>query len=290
MAYLYLVASVFCLSFSSTCAGFFNRKFTDGKNRTPLYNLIVCCTVVIGWGLIWAFRYSFDSAVLPYSLGFGVCYAVGTIMTPLCIRYGPVSLTSLVIQVSVACVTVWGFFFWADTRVTPFSIIGLLLVVTSLALCLSGKKGEQKKISIKWVVFATLLFFGNAGCSIFQKEEQIHFEGAHAPMMMFFATAFAMLAAIVIFLISPKEQAKDTVKRAGYIPAISAVLNLLLNLFIILLASSTISPTVIYPVISVGGLAVSMLLSVVCFRERLTPVQWVGIGLGAIAVTLLNLG
>ena len=308
MAYFYLIASVFCISFSGACAGFFDRRMGDGKNRTAIYNLILMIAVVAEWGVLWAIDFSFDPAVFPYVFIFSAGYALGTIMTPLALRYGPLSLTSLVLQVSVACVTVWGFIFWEDTKVTVLSVVGLALVVISLTLCLTGKKKPEaegngdgglgeKKVTGKWILFAALLFFGNAACSIAQREEQIRFAGvegkimnAHGAMLMFFATLLSLVAGVVLFLCSPKQDSGKAFKRAGYIPVISATLNVLLNLFVILMAGTSLSPAVIYPVLAVGGLAISILISLVCFRERLTRLQWLGLLVGAVAVVLLNLG
>ena len=61
------------------------------------------------------------------------------------------------------------------------------------------------------------------------------------------------------------------------------------NLFVIFLATSPISPSVIYPVIAVGGLSVSSIFSLVVFKEKLYWWQWLGILVGAVAVVLLSI-
>ena len=45
--------------------------------------------------------------------------------------------------------------------------------------------------------------------------------------------------------------------------------------------------SVVYPVISVGGLILTALASLLLFKEKLRPAQWAGMGLGCVSVILL---
>lgn len=289
MPYFYLISSVLFTASLSVCAAFFDRSVTDGRDHTPLYNLILLSVAFVLWGIFYGFDFSFEPGVLLFSTGFGICYATGTVGIALSVRYGPVSLTSLMLQTSMACSTIWGFFFWDDTDVTVIAVIGLILVVISLVLCLSGKK-DEKKFTAKWFLPGAMAFCGNAGCVIFQKSEQLRYEGRHGSMLMFFSMILSLAVCAVMFVRSEKRDEGKLFRRVWYLPVISSVANVLLNLFVIRLAQTTLSPTVIYPVIAAGGLAVATLASVLIFRERLSRVQWIGVAVGASAIVLLNLG
>ena len=78
-------------------------------------------------------------------------------------------------------------------------------------------------------------------------------------------------------------------KRTTPFPLIAGLSNVGLNLFVILLAGTNISTNLIYPVIGVGGLAVTLLFSQFVFKEKLRPAQWIGIVVGTIATVLLSL-
>lgn len=291
MPYFYLIFCVIAISVSSVCAEFFNRRFTDGRDRTPFYILITACVALLGWAILWAFDSGFERGVLAYSLVFSVGYMLSMTFFTLAVRTGPVSLTSLFLQISNTSAAVWGFFFWEDTEATVFAVVGLVLVVVSLALCLLGKRTDgEKKITPRWILFVALMFLGNGSCTIIQKEEQLRFHGSYGSMMMFFAMLFVFGMSLIVFFCSPKQGTRETMKRAGWLPAVGATCNVVLNLFVIRLAKTSLSPSVIYPVLAVGGLALTTLISVICFRERLSRVQWAGLGLGAVAVALLNLG
>ena len=56
-----------------------------------------------------------------------------------------------------------------------------------------------------------------------------------------------------------------------------------------LMAMTDLSPSLIYPVVSVGGLAVVTIFSLFVFKEKMYPKQWFGVAIGAVAVVLLSI-
>lgn len=291
MPYVYLTLSVFFLASGSIFGGFYNRKNEERRGTAPLYNLILMCSVLLGWGILFLTAPSFDAGVLPYAIGFGAAYTLCQLGLINALRTGPVALTSLLLQLSLIGVTAWGFFFWDAPFTLPVGI-GLLLVAISLWLCLyPGKRGEKtgERISLKWLIFAMMAFVGNAGCSIIQRTQQMKYEGQHGNLLMLIAIACGTVFALVQYLRSDRTDTRVILKSSALFPVGAGVCNMLLNLFMILLATSPISPNLIYPVIAVGGLAVTSLFSLLAFKEKLRWWQWVGIAVGAAAVALLSL-
>ena len=292
MPYFYLIGAVVSVSATNILASLYNRKHTDTKGATDLYNLVYGIVVWLIWTVLYAMDFSFDARVLLYSLGFGVSYAVGIIGMIYAFK-GPVALTSLIIQMSLIGTTVWGFLFWG-ADFTPLVGIGLVLVAVSLFLCLYKGKKEEGEFSWKWLIAVSCAFVGNAGCTIVQRSQQTAFNGEYGNMLMSFATFVSLLVALVLYLRGDKKGrrvASQTVLRSPSIayPIAGGVGNLLLNVFVMLLATSVLSPSLVYPVIAVGGLAVVTLFSLFVFKEKMRWWQWIGIAVGAIAVGLLSL-
>jgi drug/metabolite transporter (DMT)-like permease len=205
-------------------------------------------------------------------------------------------LTSLFISLSLIGVTVWGFFFWN----TPFTLLvglGLVLVVTAVTLCLYKGKGKDSKeqeksgrtISFKWIVFVLLAFVGNAGATIVQRTQQMACNGQHGNLLMFIATGLASVAFAIAYMVKDASDFKKILKTTGYFPMIAGGCNFGLNLFVILLASSSLSPSLIYPVMSVGSLACITVASIFLFKEKMKWWQWLGVAIGATAVAILSL-
>lgn len=289
MPYLYLVASVICMSTSSVFGSFYNRKNVGRKNTSPLYNFLQLITVCVGWWVLFLMDFSFDPTVLLYALGFGACYTLCTIALINALKTGPITLTSLFSQLSLIAVTIWGFIFW-DEPISPIVIVGLVLVVVAITLCLyKGKEANAKGFSWKWLIFAVLAFAGNAGCTIIQNTQQMVFEEKHGNMLMAFATLISMIVCAVVFFRSDKSDAKLIAKTSWFFPVLAGAFNIVLNVCVMKMATSTIPASLRFPVLAVGGLTITTFFSVLVFKERLKWWQWVGFVLGVISVVLLSI-
>ena len=137
---------------------------------------------------------SFNAAVLPYSFLFALSYSVAVVFSVLAIEQGPLALTSLIMQYSLMIPTVYGFF--GDGRPSPFLYIGIAFLLVSLLFINIKKKGD-KRISIKWGVYAFLAFAGNGLCSTFQMIQQDRFSGGYKSEFMI--VAYFMSALIMLF-------------------------------------------------------------------------------------------
>lgn len=291
MPYVYLICAIVLMPMLSLVAREFNRKNEGEENTAPFYNFLVCAAACLTWGVIYAFDFSFEPKALLYSLGFGVCYAVIVVSLLKALAAGPTSLTVLIQKFSLIVTTVWGFAVWGswDKHAAPFIISGLVLVAFSLVLSLYSGKKSQEKISLKWAAYTFMAFAGNAACSIIQKQQQLDFNGAHGPMFMFFAMLTAALIYLGIFLASEKPDVKKLISTSWAYPLTAGVSNAFGNMCIVLLATSALSPNLIYPAIAVGGLAMTSVISAWLFKEKLKWWQWVGILVGALAVALLSI-
>lgn len=244
-------------------------------------------TICLGWWVLFAFDFSFDSSVLFYSVGYGISFALCTFSVINALKTGPIAISTLIVQISGLAVSVWGLIFW-DSPLTPFVIIGFILVVISMSFCLSKSGKEENGFSLKWLFFALLSFVSNAACGIIQRTQQIMFDGKYGNMMMSFAMLFAVAVGVVLYFKSDKTDTKVMVKTSWYYPALSGSFNVVFNLLIMLMATTALSPSLIYPAISLGGITITTLFSTIYFKERLSRKQWLGLLIGAVAVALLS--
>lgn len=107
--------------------------------------------------------------------------------------------------------------------------------------------------------------------------------------MMFFATLLALVICLISYLRSDRSDSASIFKGAGVIPFVSGACNVANNYFVILLSTSALSPSLVYPVIGVGALMVVTLFSLIVLKEKITKTQWLGMFLGAVATVLLSL-
>lgn len=288
MPYIYLIISVFMSAASSVFGQLFNRQNEGKKDTSAFYNFLLLTSVCIGWGIMYVFDFSFDISVLLYSLSFAVCYTVCNMGVINALKYGPTTLTSVFVGLSLILTTVWGFIFW-DAKITAVVLVGLALVVIAIYLCLYTNNKEEKAFSWKWLFFVLLAFFGNAGCTIVQRTQQVRFHGQHGKMLMLFATLFSAIACSVLYLRSDRSDTVKMLKQSWWAPVCAGVCNVILNAFVMLMALTTLSPSLIYPVIGVGGLGVVTLFSLLVLKEKMHWWQWLGLGIAMVAIWLLSL-
>ena len=163
------------------------------------------------------------------------------------------------------------------------------MVVCAITLCLYTKEKDEKPISLKWLFYVVLAFFGNAGCTIIQRTQQMQYNGQHGKMLMLFAMGFSALVYLFTYLRSDKSDMVVMLKKFGWIPVCAGICNLISNALVMLMAITDLSPSLIYPVIGVGGLAVVTIFSLFVFKEQMYLWQWLGVAVGAVAVALLSM-
>jgi drug/metabolite transporter (DMT)-like permease len=293
MPYLLLIGAVLSNASAGIVSPAFSRKYENLKNGTGFFNAVYAFSACLAWLILFLIHPSFDWGVVLYALGFGAFYVCGSLGYLQALKTGPIMLTSLFIALSLIAVTVWGFFFW-NTEFTWLVAIGLVLVAIAIYLCLNkggaeDTQEEKHPISLKWLFFVALGFVGNAGCTIVQRNQQIAYGGRHGELLMVIATAFAGCVMLGMYLKGDKSDFQPLLKKTSVYPIASGVFNFGVNLFVILLASTALSPSLIYPVLSVGGLAITTVASIFLFKEKMKWWQWLGVVIGAAAVAILSI-
>ena len=287
MDYLFLLAAMLASALLSIMSSLFGNHNPNVKNSSYLYTVIVTFSATVTWGVVCCLNEGIKVEAIGYSLIYGTFYTMAMIGMFKAYQIGSVSLTAFVKQLSLIVVSLWGFIFWKNT-LTANVAIGIFLIIGALYLCLKPDKSGLKKTTAQWCVFAFLLLVGNAGCSITQKYQQIAFDGNVEYAFMLFGTAVSFLVSLGLYLRKGIYRPKVSKYTLVY-PVIGGISSALLNLFVLRLISSEISESIIFPGIAVGGLAVTMLFSLVFYHEKLSTRQWIGLSIGVIALVFLNI-
>ena len=288
--YFLLICALFANASLSLFNSFFQKKNRDKVCSAQLYNLVMISSVILTWGVIWALEGGFSTKVIPYSIIFGVGYSLAIIGLFNAIKCGPVALSTLILQLSLIATAVWGFFFW-DSAVTLPVIIGLILVAVSLFCCIYTKKSDsENRVSLKWIFWVSVCFIGNSAASIIARVQQIDFGGQNKGQFITLATVITLFITIVMYAKSDKRDSVSVLKKSGYLPMISGVLNALYSVLILALATSkVVSASLLYPTVGVGSIALVSLFAQFVLKEKMTKLQWTGLAIGAVATALLSL-
>ena len=232
-------------------------------------------------------KLTFTSELWIYSILFAVSYAVAVAFNFLAIATGPLSLTALIVQYSLAVPAIYGLVV-LDEPVTPFLIGGILLLMISLILINLEKKGEGKKITLKWGIFALLAFLGNGCCSTVGKVQQMNCGGEGKSEFMIAALLIASSSLFVTALFAERKVIIPSLKKGAVWCLLYGLANGVCN-FLALVLASRMPASVLYPLISAGGIVAAIAVSVTIYREKLSKSQLLGVILGILAIVAFNL-
>ncbi len=281
MDYLLLISVIVLLPLQSIVKKPFTNKVHDkgAYTFTAILSLVALVFfVVTGKGFEWNVGY------LPYSIGFAVSYIAANVFAVLAIATGSVSLSSLIIKFSLLLPTAYGLFL--GEGISNFFVVGMVLLIASMILINKPEKGE--KFSFKWLIFALLSFLGNGMCSVTQKMHQQQFATAYKNEFMIVALAVSVIVSVILALCVER---KNTVHYAkvGFIPAaLCGLFNGTVNLFVMIL-NNRIPASLMFPLISAGGIIIVYLISRFFYKEKLSKSQFIGLLVGIASVVFLNL-
>lgn len=229
---------------------------------------------------------SFNVAFLPYSLMFALFYCMATVFNVLAVANGSLSLTSLLISYSLMLPTFFGLIFLDDPVGIGF-IPGIALLVISL-LFINGKSGEKCGITLKWVIQVVIALASNGMCSVVQKLQQIRFNGEYKNEFMIAALLAVTVVMAVAVLLKERSEIRLYIKAGRLWGMLCGIMNGVVNLFV-MLASATMSMSLLFPLISAGGIITTFFASRFLYKERLTKLQLAGLITGVAAVVFLNI-
>lgn len=262
------------------------KPYTQKTNGNGVYFYSTLLSLAaLAFFVVTSSELSFSLSFVPYSVAFAVSYAIATLFAVLAIAHGSLSLTSLIISYSLMIPTFYGLLFLKDDMGKGF-IVGLVSLIISLFLI--NKKDGDVGFSFLWIIYVILAFVGNGMCSVFQKMQQEAFEGAYKNEFMIVALAIVTLVMLVLTLIKERNELKSYAKAGWHLALICGAMNGLVNLFVMIL-SNRMKVSVMFPLISAGGLVVTYLVSRFFYKEKLTKIQFVGFIFGLMAVVFLNI-
>ena len=294
---LLLITAIVGISIQQISQKAYNKKVGGGAFIFSAASALVAMLVFL---IASKGELSFQMEVVGYSVLFAVGYCMALAFSFLAIANGSLSLTSLVLQFSLIIPTFYGIFFLQE-ETDFFLFAGIALLVASIVLVnipVGEKKGKnaetekteknQNKTTWKWALFALLMFIGNGGCSTVQKMQQIHFNGLYKSEFMIVALIITTVALVVISLFTERKEMLPALKKGVGYYAVYGVANGISNLIVLLLATK-MSSSIVYPVLSAGGIVITSFVSVFVYKEKMNLFQKIGLILGVLAIVALNI-
>jgi drug/metabolite transporter (DMT)-like permease len=252
-------------------------------------NYVTCVLI----GNIWAGR-SFDLSSLASQswIGFaavqGILLAVNFYLLAYTAQRAGVAIAALASRLSVAIPSFLAFILYGDS-LTLMKVAGLCAALLALYLCTAPDKNSSSTVRLFQIM--PLLVFITFGCyfSILKYLQAYYLDGSsyHAYVMSGFIFAFVSSIAIGVSrrVFSSAEFRMKHIYAGIFLGAINYIA---VYALLEVLALKGWESSQLFPIYSVGVVAVSAILAMLFFRERLSRQKAMGLAVGMAAVALLN--
>lgn len=293
MNYLLLLLS----TLASGAKGVMCKKIgsdASNKNRMFLYNGVIFLTASLIILISLSDRLGEVVGLSRYSFLLALAFAFFLLFTQtseiLAMTFGSVSLTMLIFSCGFLIPIFYGCIFLGE-GISEFQIVGLGILVVSMVLIISPKKGE--KISFPWLIFSALAMLGSGINAVIQKIHQASdYKNELLPFLfwaLFFSSIFSFIACFLTRGSTSEKESKQISLRASVtFLLLGGICVGVLNILNLRLAGK-IPAVVQFPIYSIGSMIITGLAGKFIFRETLSRKNFIGFGIGCIAITIIAL-
>ncbi len=293
MNYLLLILS----TFAAAAKGIMCKKIgsdTDNKKRMFLYNGVIFFTASSVILIALSARLGDVVGLSTYSFLLALAFAFFLLFTQtteiLAMNFGSVSLTMLIYSCGFLIPIFYGRIF-LDESISLYQIAGLVILIASMVLIISPKRGER--ISFAWLIFSALAMLGSGTNAVIQKVHQASEYKNELLPFLFWALLFSSLFSFIACFLtrggtSERESKKSSVSSTVIFLTLGGICVGLLNVLNLQLAGK-IPAVVQFPTYSIGSIIITGLAGKFIFRETLSHKKLIGFGIGCVAITVIAL-
>ncbi len=282
--YLLLLVTTLLMSGQSVATKQYNKK---RFNAPIIYTVMAALSALPVFIISSGFKLQFTLETLMYSAFFALAYASSLIGITVAIACGPLSISTVIQSYSLIIPTIYGIIF-LEEPLKKTTVIGFVLLVISLFAVNYVKGNSNSKISLKWVLSIIIGFIGNGMCATVQKMQQVASGGKYKSELMIMALIIVCVALTVFSFFTEKKTVIPSIKGGWYWAAAYGIFNGIVNLLVLILGGR-IPVSILFPVITAGGIVLSSALAIFFYKEKLSKIQLIGVLIGIISIIFLNI-
>lgn len=169
-------------------------------------------------------------------------------------------------------------------------IAGIIIVLAAVVMTSLKKKSEEFNTKMLFLPF--ILFIGAGGCDAYYEfTKEYYLPESDLPL---FNSSVFFISAFLGFIVMVVNMAKGSLKidRTSVIGGLVLSVPNFFSFYMLYKAlnSPGLQSSVVFPVNSMSIVALSALLSVIIFKEKLSTMNWLGIALAIVAIAMIAFG
>ena len=274
MEYLWILLADFLMAVDFSLNKLYQKKFGATPAAGYRFNFFVgILKMLIFWGINgFSVEFHAYSGVMAAMMAF-VCFCY-VLLGQQILKVSQVALYTLFLMLGGMCVPyLWGAIVLHE-ELTVFRVLGLIVIAAALILMNVCEKPPKKQL-----LMCVAVFLLNGCCSVISKEHQISAREtvSSAGFVMLTGAATAIFGLIGMCMERLRKQPAALIQggRGLGILALSAVIGGV-SYLLQLIGAEKIPATALYPMLSGGSIALSVLTGWLFFREKPNRRLWIG--------------
>lgn len=223
---------------------------------------------------------------LMFALIYGVLLIFAQWFYTIALGAGNTALCSTVYSLGFIIPTLSGAIFWSEA----FSLLDLIGICCAVAaiFCSGGAPKKKENSDKKYFIPLVVSMLSSGGLGVMQKIQQKSDVSNERTEFLIIAFALAAIFSFFVSLFANKERTAKESMGAFWTAAGVGVAFGACNLLNTALAGMLPS-TVFFPTLNIGVIVLTMLCSVIFFKERMRKKEILVLSLGGVSILLLNI-
>ncbi len=224
-----------------------------------------------------------SSPWLPFSGIIGITFITVFFVFALSAQKAGIAVTSVSSKMSVVIPVSIGIMAYGEL-LTTVKLAGI--IASLLAFYLTFRKKEKVKADWRILILPVLLFLGNGANDTLTKHAQLFYVGDDTLLFLSGVFVSSMIIGSAMMLIRKIRNPRPLALRSVIAGLWLGFLNFFSSYYF-LLGLGIYESSVFFPIFNVSIVGLSALTGFFFFRERLTPINWIGIALALVAILLI---
>ncbi|MCF8371462.1 MAG: DMT family transporter [Bacteroidales bacterium] len=199
-----------------------------------------------------------------------------------------ISVTTVSTKMSVVVPILFSILYDPQDKISLIKALGIGLAL--VALFLSVYKKRTEKLEMKFVFLPVILFFGMGLVDSFVKfAQQDYLDDNNLPMFTAFTFAGALFTGLIVLAVLRYPIKNFLSIKAWVIGILLGSANFGSMYFLVrALEYGNFASSAVFGINNIGIVSVSVFLALLFFKERLKPINWIGILVAVMAIWILS--
>jgi drug/metabolite transporter (DMT)-like permease len=235
----------------------------------------------------------YNNPWFPYAIIIGILFVIMFVLIAKSSQTAGIAITTVASKMSVIVPISFSLIYDPTDHISLLKTIGIILALLSVLFTIYRKKGI--KVDARYLYLPAILFIGMGVVDSIIKFAQFKYIDNGASTY-FSAVLFsiATITGIITNLIQKKSFKSLIRPKTLFLGSILGIGNFGSIYFLILALNYKINPTetldgsVVFGINNIGIVSLSVITGLLVFREKLTFINWLGIGLSIVAIYILS--